>query len=35
MKDFLSAILTRPGMLTTIVSPSEEGMSISYKKGRH
>ncbi len=35
MKDFLSAVLTRPDMLTTIVSPSEEGMSVSYKKGRH
>ena len=31
MQDFLSAILTRPDMLTTIVSPSSEGMSITYK----
>ena len=32
MKDFLSAIATHPGAWTTIVSPSSEGMSLTYKK---
>ena len=32
MKDFLHAITARPGALTTIVSPSSEGMSITYKQ---
>ena len=31
MKDFLSAITTRTGAWSTIVSPSSEGMSITYK----
>ena len=31
MKDFLQAITTRPGAWTTVVSPSSEGMSITYK----
>ena len=31
MKDFLHAITTRPGAWTTVVSPSSEGMSITYK----
>jgi predicted O-methyltransferase YrrM len=31
MEPFLRTILTHPTLLTTIVSPSHEGMSISYK----
>jgi predicted O-methyltransferase YrrM len=31
MEPFLRAILTHPSLYTTIVSPSGEGMSISYK----
>jgi caffeoyl-CoA O-methyltransferase len=31
MEPFLSAIQNRPGLFTTIVSPSSEGMSVSYK----
>jgi predicted O-methyltransferase YrrM len=31
MQPFLTTVLTHPGLLTTIVSPSHEGMSISYK----
>jgi predicted O-methyltransferase YrrM len=31
MEPFLRTILTHPALLTTIVSPSHEGMSISYK----
>ena len=31
MKDFLQTITTRPGAWTTVVSPSSEGMSITYK----
>jgi predicted O-methyltransferase YrrM len=33
MEPFLRAILTHPALLTTIVSPSHEGMSVSYKVG--
>lgn len=32
MKDFLGAIAAHPNGFTTIVSPSEEGMSLTYKK---
>jgi predicted O-methyltransferase YrrM len=32
MKDFLAAITTHPSAWTTIVAPSSEGMSITYKK---
>jgi predicted O-methyltransferase YrrM len=32
MGDFLDAIWKNPGLLTTIVSPSSEGMSISVKR---
>jgi predicted O-methyltransferase YrrM len=32
MKDFLSAVNGRPDAWTTIVSPSGEGLSITYKK---
>jgi caffeoyl-CoA O-methyltransferase len=32
MRDFLDAIKNDPRLLTTIVTPSGEGMSISYKK---
>ncbi len=32
MPDFLDAITRNPAMLTTIVSPSGEGVSISYKR---
>jgi caffeoyl-CoA O-methyltransferase len=32
MSDFLKTIRTNPAVLTTIVSPGSEGMSISYKK---
>jgi predicted O-methyltransferase YrrM len=32
MGDFLSAITERPDLLTTIVSPSGEGMSVSYRR---
>lgn len=31
MEPFLSAIANHPGLFTTIVSPSSEGMSVSYK----
>jgi predicted O-methyltransferase YrrM len=31
MEPFLGAILTHPSLFTTIVSPSHEGMSVSYK----
>lgn len=31
MAPFLGTILTHPSLLTTIVSPSHEGMSVSYK----
>jgi predicted O-methyltransferase YrrM len=31
MRDFLAAIRSDPRLLTTIVKPSDEGMSISYK----
>jgi predicted O-methyltransferase YrrM len=31
MQPFLTTVLTHPALLTTIVSPSHEGMSISYK----
>ena len=31
MRDFLGAIQTSPGLFTSIVTPSGEGMSISYK----
>ena len=31
MAPFLRTILTHPALLTTIVSPSHEGMSVSYK----
>jgi predicted O-methyltransferase YrrM len=32
MKDFLKTITTHPGAWTTIVSPSSEGMSLTYKR---
>jgi predicted O-methyltransferase YrrM len=32
MEPFLQAVHTHPGLFTTIVSPSSEGMSVSYKK---
>ena len=32
MKDFLQAITTRPDAWTSIVSPSAEGISLTYKK---
>ena len=32
MRDFLSAITTDPRLLTTIVAPSGEGISLSYKR---
>ena len=32
MRDFLSAIQSDPDILTTIVTPSGEGMSVSYKR---
>ena len=31
MEPFLRTVLTHPGLFTTIVSPSGEGMSVSYK----
>ena len=31
MEPFLQTVLTHPGLFTTIVSPSGEGMSVSYK----
>jgi len=34
MKDFLQAITTRPDAWTSIVSPSAEGISLTYKKRR-
>jgi caffeoyl-CoA O-methyltransferase len=33
MRDFLDAIKNDPRLLTTIVTPSGEGMSVSYKLG--
>ena len=32
MTDFLKTIRTNPALLTTIVSPGSEGMSVSYKR---
>lgn len=32
MEPFLKTVLTHPALFTTIVSPSHEGMSVSYKK---
>ena len=32
MTDFLKTIRTSPAVLTTIVSPGSEGMSVSYKR---
>jgi predicted O-methyltransferase YrrM len=32
MRDFLAAIKNDPGLVTTIVSPSGEGISVSYKR---
>src|SRR4051794_31012010 len=32
MSDFLKTIRTNPAVLTTIVSPGSEGMSVSYKR---
>ena len=32
MEPFLKTVLTHPSLYTTIVSPSHEGMSVSYKK---
>jgi predicted O-methyltransferase YrrM len=32
MEPFLATILTHPGMLTSVVSPGSEGMSVSYKR---
>jgi predicted O-methyltransferase YrrM len=32
MSDFLKTIRTNPALLTTIVSPGSEGMSVSYKR---
>jgi predicted O-methyltransferase YrrM len=32
MGDFLSTIRTHPGLLTTIVTPGGEGISVSYKR---
>ena len=32
MEPFLRTVQTHPGLFTTIVSPSSEGMSVSYKK---
>ena len=32
MQDFLTAIRTNPGVLSTIVRPGSEGMSITYKR---
>jgi len=32
--DFLAAIETNPQLFTTIVMPSGEGMSVSYRTGR-
>jgi len=34
MRDFLSAIQSSPALVTTIVTPSREGMSVSYKVKR-
>ncbi len=31
MEPFLRTVLSHPGLFTTIVSPSGEGMSVSYK----
>lgn len=31
MHDFLSAIRNHPGLITTIVAPGQEGISVSYK----
>lgn len=32
MEPFLATILSHPGLLTSIVSPGSEGMSVSYKR---
>jgi len=32
MSDFLSVVQTHPELMTTLVSPSDEGMSISYRR---
>ena len=32
MQPFLTTVLTHPALFTTIVSPSHEGMSVSYKR---
>jgi predicted O-methyltransferase YrrM len=32
MEPFLAAILSHPGLLTSVVSPGSEGMSLSYKR---
>jgi caffeoyl-CoA O-methyltransferase len=32
MSDFLSAVRTHPDLMTTLVSPSGEGMSVSYRR---
>jgi len=32
MGDFLAAVLENPGVFSTIVSPSGEGMSVTYKR---
>ena len=34
MRDFLAAIRDNPALFTAIVTPSSEGMSISYKLRR-
>ena len=34
MRDFLAAIKNDPRLMTTIVAPSGEGISISYKRGK-
>jgi len=31
MGDFLDAIWTRPGAWTSVIAPSGEGMSLTYK----
>jgi len=31
MRDFLAAIQNNPAVLTTIVRPGSEGMSVTYK----
>ena len=32
MSDFLNRITTHPDLFTSIVAPSAEGVSVSYKK---